>query len=160
MMGLKSSLETVKSPIFLIPVTEPMVSSPSNLSIVGNTFDLYKRAFFQFAEQLRELIVAGKHLYCDRIGKVCHCEHNDRLFNSDLSCIEVDDLAVDRNFSHLCHDLIQCDRIIDKAPAVDQGRIISLFDRTVEIFLFKFASSSRFSAARASGSAASRVMLR
>ena len=44
--GLKSFLDTVKSPIFLIPVTEPMVSSPSYLSMVVTPLILTKAPFF------------------------------------------------------------------------------------------------------------------
>ena len=63
---------------------------------------------------------------------------------------------MDRYFSHLCHDLVQGDRLIVKTLSIDEIRIIPLLNRTVEIFLFKIALSPRPSSSGSTGSIVSR----
>ena len=48
------------------------------------------------------------------------------------------------DLSHLCDNLVKSDRFIVKIPAVDQVRIISGLDRTVEVLLLKSAFAKTF----------------
>ena len=118
-----------------------------------HSLDLYENTLFQLAEDLRQLLVPRKHLDCDRIGKIRHRKHDDRLLITDLSRVKADDLPMDGDLSHLCHDLLKRDRLVVEAFAVDQIRVISRLDRTVEVLFpelffakFLFAASGFASA--------------
>ena len=103
-----------------------------------HTLDLDKCALLQFTQDLRQLLVAGEHLYRDRVIIVCYREHDDRFLVADLTGLKINDLSVDRDLAHLSDNLVKGDRLVIKVFPVDQIRIIALFHRTVEILFAEF----------------------
>ena len=89
-----------------------------------NTLYFQKYPFFNFCKQIRKLVVSGKHLNHDRIGKVGYGKHDDRLFIPDLTGIETDHLPAEGDFTHLPGNCLQLDRHIVKVPPIDYIRII------------------------------------
>ena len=71
----------------------------------SNPFYLQEHTRFDLCKKLRKLIVPGEHFDHDRIGKIRHRKHDDRLFIPDLAGIKTDDLSPDRNLSHFRYDL-------------------------------------------------------
>src|SRR5699024_5781739 len=71
----------------------------------GNPLYFQECTLFYVAKQVRELVVSGKHLDNDRIGKIGDGKHEDRLFIPDLSRIKADDLSPDGDLAHLTQHL-------------------------------------------------------
>ena len=118
-----------------------------------HALDLDKCTLFQISQNFRKLFIAGKHFYSDRICKICHGKNDDRFFISNLTCIKLNDLSVDRNLTHLSNNCLQFDWLILKIPSVDQIRIIPDLHRThiifLKVLLAEFALASGISFAKA-----------
>ena len=71
----------------------------------GDSLDLKECALLYVCQNIRKLLVSHKHLDHDRICKVCHRIHDDRLLVTDLPGIKTDDLAADGDLAHLANYL-------------------------------------------------------
>ena len=96
-----------------------------------NSFDFQKYTFFNLRKQIRELVIAGKHLDHDRVGKVGHGKHDDCLFVPDLTGIKADHLSPESNLTHLSGNCLQLDRHIIKVPSIDYVRVIGALERII-----------------------------
>ena len=83
------------------------------------------------SKQIRELVIAGKHLDHDRVGKVGHGKHDDCLFVPDLTGIKADHLSPESNLTHLSGNCLQLDRHIVKVPSIDYVRVIGALERII-----------------------------
>ena len=66
------------------------------------------------------------------------------LFIADLSCLKTDDLSVESDLSHFRNYLVQRNWFIVKIPSIDQVRIISRLNRTIEILFLKSTLAKTF----------------
>ena len=96
-----------------------------------NSFDFQKYTLFNLRKQIRELVIAGKHLDHDRVGKVGHGKHDDCLFVPDLTGIKADHLSPESNLTHLSGNRLQLDRHIVKVPSIDYVRVIGALERII-----------------------------
>ena len=81
-------------------------------------------ALFQAACDFRHLIIFQKHLDCDRVRKIRHIKHQDRLFIADLSGFHGQHLTADGHLTHLTGDGLNIDRSLFRIASVDHIGIV------------------------------------
>ena len=93
----------------------------------SNTFQLYKCLFLNAFCNLLHLVISGKHLYGNRVCKICNGKNNNRLFVSNFSLFQRHNLPSDADLSHFCLHVFQWNYFIIKVPSIQYVRIVGAF---------------------------------
>ena len=98
-----------------------------------HTFHFHKSTFFQILCQFRYLLRCQKNLYRNRIRKICNIHHDNRLFISDISCLQSTYTSTNNDLPHLTFDCADLDRILFNIPSVDYIWVIRTLQTTTII---------------------------
>ena len=104
----------------------------------SNAFDFQEGTFFHMLFDLRHLLIAQEHFYCDGICEVRNWENQYGLLISNLSRFHIHNLTADDNLSHFLHNIFQWNRLVLEIPSINNVRIWILAEATTEIAPFAF----------------------
>ena len=110
----------------------------------GNPLQLYEGFHLHSLQDLLDLVVSGKNLYRNRVGKIRHRKDDNGLFIPDLSGLQGHDLAPDADLPHFCLNTFQRNDLIFEISSVEHIRIIRAFHTPLKVAEASVSSGSSF----------------
>ena len=108
----------------------------------GNPFQFNESFHLHSLQDLLYLVVSGKDLYSDRVGKICNRKDDNGLLIPDLSGLQGHNLSPDTDLPHFCLDTFQRNDLILKVSSIEHIRIIRALHAPLKVAETSVSSGS------------------